>query len=140
LFALADLAGDIWPNLARQAAEGLTISAQETNPIASLLLDLFFLFARTPGHKLFTREIITSLNLWGARPWAESRNGRPVTDIWLSQQLRRYGVKPKNIWKDGQQAKGFDMEDLTEVFRRYIPKSDVEALVKEVTEQQANGG
>jgi hypothetical protein len=41
LLALADLAGGRWPELAREAARGLTARAQEHSPIGSLLMDLF---------------------------------------------------------------------------------------------------
>jgi hypothetical protein len=40
LLVLADLAGGAWPNLAREAALGLTARAQEHSPIGSLLMDI----------------------------------------------------------------------------------------------------
>ena len=44
LLALADLAGGRWPELAREAAIGLTARAQEQSPIGSLLMDVFMAF------------------------------------------------------------------------------------------------
>jgi hypothetical protein len=48
-------------------------------------------------------------------------------------RLRPYGIKPRNIWIGNQQAKGFFREDLMEVFRRYIPKSELQTLVADQT-------
>jgi hypothetical protein len=129
LLALADLAGGEWPGKARKAAEALTKGSNESNPIAALLLDLFIIFAGKD--RLFTRDIVSRLNGFQGRPWSEARKGKPVTDVWLAQQLRPYGVRPKNIWIDGVQSKGFLEEDMMEVFRRYLPKSDVEAFLAE---------
>src|SRR5438034_8765133 len=69
LLALADLAGGEWPDLARQAAVSLSATAQESNPIASLLLDIFVLFALCKGDRLFSRTIVEGLNRIADRPW-----------------------------------------------------------------------
>src|SRR2546427_12607782 len=41
LLALAELAGGDWPERARQAAAGLTASAEENSPMGALLLHIF---------------------------------------------------------------------------------------------------
>jgi putative DNA primase/helicase len=129
LFALADLAGGDWPEKARSAALSLSATAQESNPISTLLLDMFFLFAITPEKRLFTRTLVEGLNTrFPDRPWSEGRNGKPITDQWLSQQLRPYGIKPKTIWIGDASAKGYVEEDLLDTFRRYISLSDYEAV------------
>jgi hypothetical protein len=128
---LAEIAGGDWPAKAREAAAGLTARAQEGNPIGSLLLDIMFLFLRDDRERLFTRELVEGLNWRRDRPWAELRRGRDLTDMWLSQQLRPYGVKPRTMRIGEAMGKGYAMEDLLEVFRRYIPRSEVEALKAE---------
>jgi hypothetical protein len=35
------------------------------------------------------------------------------------------------MWKEGVQAKGYLHEDFKEVFRRYIPRSELEAFRRE---------
>src|SRR5205807_7935228 len=130
LLALADLAGGDWPQKARQAAVSLSASAQESNPIASLLLDIFVLFALSKGDRLFSRTLVEGLNRFTDRPWMEIKSGK-ATERWLSQQLRPYGIKPRTFRIDGTQAKGYLLEDCTDVFRRYIPKSDIKALLAE---------
>ena len=60
------------------------------------------------------------------------RNGKPITDVWLSQQLRPYGIRPSNIWIADNQAKGYLESDFSDVFRRYISRSDVDAFATEI--------
>jgi len=129
LLALADLAGGHWPETARQAAVGLSVSAQQSNPIGSLLLDIFLVFSAGKVERMLTRDLIESLNLFGDRPWLEITNGKGITDRELSQQLRPYGIKPKNLRTGETVAKGYILADCADVFRRYIPKSELEALI-----------
>ena len=106
----------------------VTALAQDHNPIGSLLLDIFRLLRETKHQRIFSRNLVQGLNHFADRPWKSLRHGKEITDIWLSQQLRPYGIKPANITIDGVQAKGYLQDHLMEIFRRYITKSDVEAL------------
>src|ERR1043166_4198961 len=137
LFALADLAGGDWPQKARQAAVGLSASAQESNPISSLLLDIFILFTVAPGHRLFTRDLVFQLNARSPdRPWAESLKGKPVTDLWLAKQLRPYSIKSRTIWIGDEHAKGYEEQDFEDTMRRYVARADFEALKAEWAAQR----
>ena len=46
----------------------------------------------------------------------------------LTRVLRPYGVRFKSIWIGNEAAKGYLMEDFEEAFKRYIPRSEWEAL------------
>ena len=127
LLALADLAGGRWPELARAAAAGLTARAQEYSPIGSLLMDICLVFLLGNTERAFSREIVADLQAAPDRPWNELRKGRGVTEAWLAQQLRPYGVRPRTIRIGEEVAKGYLKEDFGETFRRYIPKAEVEA-------------
>jgi hypothetical protein len=132
LFALADIAGEDWPQLAREAAEGLSKDPHDGNAMGSLLLDIFVIFIESGSEKLFTFEILDWLNHRLHRPWAESRNGREVTDLWLAKQLRPYDIKSRNIRIGENQAKGYHQADFMDAFRRYIPSSETDALREEL--------
>jgi len=131
LLALADLAGGEWSLAARQAVGGLTAKAQENNPIGSLLLDIWVVFLEIGGGRLFTRTLISELNRRADRPWCFMRKGKEINDAWLAEQLRPYEIRPRTIWIGEAQAKGYMKDDFKEVFRRYIPQSEVEALLAE---------
>ncbi len=141
LLAIADLAGGDWPERARAAAVGLTAAAQEESPIGMLLLDLLVMFVQQkhkPGNewmkekdevRMFSRDMVAGLNSSADRPWMVLRKGKAVTELWLSQQLRPYGIRPKTIWIGENAGKGYAEGDFTEVFARYIPKGAAKALI-----------
>ncbi len=138
LLALAELAGGEWPERARQAAISLSASAQDNNPIGSLLMDIWFLYTKAEVDRMFTRTLVDELNRFDNRPWSElvrvrtAKAPQGVTKQWLSQKLQPYGARPKTIRIGEHLAKGYMREDLDEAFRRYIPYSEVEALKAEL--------
>ena len=109
------------------------------NPIGSLLMDIWFLFARAEADKLFSRTLVAGLNECQNRPWAElirvrtARAPQGVTDLWLSQKLRPYGVRPTMLRIGDDLGRGYTHVDFEEVFRRYIPRPEVEALKLELS-------
>ena len=129
LLAIADLAGGDWPQLARQAAIGLSGSSQESSPIGSLLLDIFLVFHISGQDRMFTRTLLEELTTrFADRPWMELRNGKQPTEMWLAQQLRPFGIMPRTLRINDRIAKGYLRDDFTEAFRRYIPQSEIDAL------------
>ena len=78
--------------------------------------------------RMFSRDLAAGLNRFANRPWAEMLKGKEVTELWVSLQLRPYGIRPRTMRNDGERAKGYFLEDFMEVFRRYIPRSEVEEL------------
>jgi len=135
LLAIADIAGGSWPEKARAAAVALTTGAQENSPSTTLLFDIGILFVLLEKERLFTSQIVDGLNQsrFATRPWREARKGKPVTEIWLAQQLRPFGVRPKNLRIDGDQGKGYDVTDLRETFGRYIPQSELDNFKAELS-------
>lgn len=125
---LADLAGGDWPQRARQAAAVLSARAEESNPIGSLLLDVWATVLEHPEKRIFTRDLLSILSARTGRPWYEARNGKEITDIWLAQQLKPYGIKSRTIWIGDHHAKGYTEADLLETCRRYISRTDLDAL------------
>jgi uncharacterized protein DUF3631 len=138
LCAIAELAGGDWPQLARQAAIGLTEAAQERSPIGSLLLDILILFKAGNTDRLFTRALVAGLNNLGERFWAESRAGKPITDLWLAQQLRPYDIRPRSLRIGDAASRGYLETDFADAFKRYVPRSEIEALKADLTTQTEN--
>ena len=68
---------------------------------------------------------------FGGGPWTELTKGKPITDSWLAQRLRRYGIRSKTVRIGEAQAKGYLEEDFQQVFPRYIPKAELRALLAE---------
>jgi putative DNA primase/helicase len=123
LLAIAELAGVEWPEKAREAATGLTCVAQASSPIGALLSDIRECFEASEMDRLFSRTLVEWLRQCKKRPWLEMGHGKLISELWLSHQLRPYGIRPKTMWIGEQAAKGYLLEDFGEVFRRYLPPS-----------------
>ena len=80
------------------------------------------------------------VELWGGPAWVALRKGKAVTDIWLAQRLRQYGLRPKTIWIGETAAKGYLEEDFNEAFRRYVPESAAQALLDNVRAEAQKPG
>jgi putative DNA primase/helicase len=131
LLALAGLAGGEWPTLARHAAVTLSATTPESNPIGALLLDIWQLFVRHKTSRIFSSDLVRLLAALEDRPWQAGRKSRELTELWLAAQLRPFGVRPRNIWIDSEQRKGYLQTDFAEIFTRYVSKSEAEAFFAE---------
>jgi hypothetical protein len=132
LLAIADLAGGDWPAKARNAAVALSASAQEANPIAALLLDVFYLFLQADQKRLFSRTILAKLAALSDRPWQSLKGAKGLNDNWLAQQLRPYGIRPKILRIGEYVGRGYTQTDVEDASRRYVPRSQVEAFKREI--------
>ena len=141
LLALADLAGGHWQKLARDAAVGLAGNLEESNPIGSLLLDIFVAFTLQKAQRLFTRDLLENLKRRSSgRPWTEVRNGKEINDIWLARQLRPFGIRPMTLWIDDNLAKGYRLDQFRDAFKRYISKADLDAFAAECGRDRSVSG
>jgi hypothetical protein len=135
LLALADLAGGSWPELARQAATHLSAGAQDRTPIGSLLLDIFLIYSSLNVDRIFTRDLVEELNLRRHRTWAELLNVKEVTERWLAFQLRPFNIRPRTLRIGEVRGKGYLQEDFKESSRRYVSRSDLDALKAELGQE-----
>jgi putative DNA primase/helicase len=145
LFVLADLAGGDWPRKARQAAEALATGAQGRSPIGAFMLDIYSAMAVANTDRISSRDLVSWLNGFTDRPWHDLPGLRivncgqrkEVTELWLAQQLRPYGIRPKTLRIGDKTPKGYLEADLLEPFRRYVPRSEWEAFKAENERQIA---
>jgi hypothetical protein len=100
--------------------------------MGSLFLDILMLFTAQNTDRLFTRSLVNGLNDFLTRPWAEQRNGKPISDLWLAQQLRPYGIRPRSLRISDVVARGYLKDDFMDSFRRYISRSELDALTTEI--------
>jgi hypothetical protein len=105
--------------------------------MGSRLMDILELFLRSGQDRHFSRTIVEWLKMSEERPWTALKQGKTVTPQWLAQQLHTYGLRPKTMRIGNDRAKGYEREDFTETFRRYIRQSEIEAFKKELREQSA---
>ena len=128
---LADIAGGRWPDLARQAALALSAdAAQESNPSASLLLDVWLQFTEASQDRMASRTLVAKLSSMEDRPWRELLGAKPLTERWLARQLALYGIRPKPMLIGDSLARGYLLQEIEPAFRRYAPKAELDALLE----------
>jgi Protein of unknown function (DUF3631) len=66
-----------------------------------------------------TSEILETLQALDESPWSDLR-GKPLDPRNLATRLSQYDVKAKQIWFGSKQARGYDRDDLKQVWARYL--------------------
>ena len=128
LLGIAERAGGLWPERARNAS--LTLSAENTDietAATRLLWDLRQLFKERATNRLLSEDIVEALVAMEHRSWAEwGKHSEPMSKVQLARLLSHFGIRPKDVrckWPDGKDrvAKGYELsEQLKDVFDRYL--------------------
>jgi hypothetical protein len=121
LFAIGQVIGGHWPQRILEAFEQLTAKAAPGPDMGlELLVDIGRVFKESGAERLFSSALVDSLCALEGRPWASMGNGSvgPISELWLSRQLRRFGVRSRTLRIDGEKAKGYDLADFREAFRK----------------------
>ena len=121
LLAIADIAGDKWPELARDSA--IKISGgyiQKDSMGTELLRDIQKIFSELKDDRISSADLIISLCQDHERPWVNFRDGKPLTNYQLSSLLREYGIQSKSVRFGDHTPKGFMLSQFEEVFVRYL--------------------
>jgi hypothetical protein len=128
LVAVADLAGEDWPDRVRKACARLT--GENTNTEADtaserLLADLRDIFAAETDlfgavSKLTTVAILRKLQAIDEAPWADWY-GKELSARGLAKLLGPYGIRSKK-WRAGDETqRGYLRGDLEDAWHRYVP-------------------
>lgn len=131
LLAIADEAGEHWPETSRAACTHFVLHAgsRDSGSLGvRLLADLRDLYTARRIDRLSSAEILAALAELDEAPWADL-SGKPLDNRRLSRMLARYGVESKNLKQPGGAvAKGYRLQDgLGDAFRRYLPSSATSA-------------
>ncbi|MDB4478185.1 DUF3631 domain-containing protein [Akkermansiaceae bacterium] len=119
LFAVAEIVGsDV---LERIQNAFLKIEGREKSETigTTLLSDIRDCFLSRNMDKIRTKELIGDLISMEERPWESWRGG--FTSRVLSNLLKDFGVRSKDIRISGHVAKGYELAKLKAAFRRYLP-------------------
>ena len=118
LVAIADAAGGRWPVLARAACQSMVAAADradEGQSLAVLLLaDIQREFARRGVSFLSSAELVGALRSVEESPWDDFE----LNPRKLARRLGEFGVKSER--NAAGTLRGYRLEDLTDVFSRYI--------------------
>ena len=127
LLAVADLAGQEWPALARKACVALAgeVDEAENSALIQLLNDLRELFETRKVDRLASSDIAGALGAMEERPWSEWRRGKPLTQRQLAKLLAPLRIGPRTIRIGDGTSKGYLLEQFTDPFSRYLPLRSV---------------
>jgi hypothetical protein len=124
LITIADVAGRDWSERARCAFALLTASVdQDPQGVGVMLLaDIRQVFNEAHATRLFSKALVEKLIALTDRPWGEIRTKieKPITENWLAQRLKPFGVAPKTLRIGDERAKGYELQDFQEAFERYL--------------------
>ena len=133
LFAIADLAGGLWPRKARDAAVKLTREYNAPSPGKVCLAKFFEFFL---GHGVRTSDdklLLTSKQveaLFAAteeeEEWCNYKNkGRPINRWEIAALLKPFGIRPGNIHPRGGKTtdRGYDAAWFTKAFKHWLGKT-----------------
>ena len=118
LLGIATVAGGDWYKTAANAALALSANESDDNIQILLLAEVQRIFREKGEEILTTGEIISDLNENEEAPWADWDKG--MTAKKLGGILKGFGVKSGRHRKDGDQKRGYALEELRPVFDRYL--------------------
>jgi putative DNA primase/helicase len=122
LLAIAMIAGDEWLQIAKTAS--LKLSGNENTSQTTgteLLADIQLIFRNNDDDRISTMDLINDLCRDDERPWKTYSKGFPITARLLAHKLKPFGISSKTIRIGDDTAKGYEKEQFTEAFSRYIP-------------------
>jgi hypothetical protein len=123
LLAIADLAGDIWPAHAREAAVELSTGALiEDDSLGVLLLaDVKAVYEAAAVDRLSSASLVSALNDLAESPWGEWNKGKGLTQNRLAGLLRRFDVRSRTVrLHDETTPKGYRRDQFSDAWGRYL--------------------
>jgi putative DNA primase/helicase len=126
LLAIAEAAGGDWKKLAAQTARSIekVKATFETSIGVQLLSNIKKLFESNGQDCMTSQQMVADLIADPEHPWAEYRNGRPLSQKQLANPLNGYGIYSETIHPAGlPHAKGYRPDQFTELFDRYLASS-----------------
>jgi hypothetical protein len=124
LTAIADHAGNHWPERARAAVLALTAEADDNGNGSTrirLLADCRTAFGNDTA--LSTITLLERLKTDPEAPWNE-HGPAGLTAMKLGHMLREYDIRSRNIRFTDGQAKGYYRAEFTDAWARYCPTPD----------------
>ena len=91
-----------------------------------LLGDIRSVFAARPhADRIGSTDLAIELGAMEGRPWAEWRNGKPITAAGLARMLAPFGISPGTRRDGSETFKGYLLADFDEAFARYLADQTV---------------
>jgi hypothetical protein len=122
LLAIADLAGDAWPALARAAAVELStgLEAEDASLGVELLTDVRRIFDSLGAEKISLKDLASKLAEIEEAQWGDMR-GREITGRDVGRMLKPYRIRARSVRLGSERtARGFKREQFEDAWARYL--------------------
>jgi putative DNA primase/helicase len=133
LLAIAAHAGGEWPPKARRAAIKLSKVDDVTSIGVQALAAIKVAFDGQqegfeedythlePLERISSADLAATLGADMTGPWAEWKNGKPITQVQLARVLKPFGIAPEVIWlKGGGTPRGYKRSQFEDAWERYL--------------------
>ena len=134
LLALAAVVAGEWPKLAYEAAQILSSDMDDDDEAQAsgveLLHDVRTIFNRAPSTTQFipATDLLFQLLRLEDSPWAQFRNGKPLTAHQLGRMLRKFRIRSQQTWVSGggtgQNLKAYYRASFQDTWDRYLPPDE----------------
>lgn len=121
LLQVAYVAGGYWPDAATKAALKIFKASQGSQSTANeLLADIQEIFETKHTSKISTTDLIKFLIEDEEKYWLTYNRGKQLTPRQLASKLKDYGIYSKTVRLGYETAKGYELDQFTDVFERYL--------------------
>jgi putative DNA primase/helicase len=128
LFAIAEVAGETWPERARKAARVLSDALESRSVFEETLAAIKDMIGERD--EIASKEIVDRLVQIEGGLWAEcGKDRKPITQNALARLLKPYKVFPVDIGPEWKRRKGYKRSQFAQLFEAYLhlptpPQSD----------------
>jgi hypothetical protein len=117
LFAIADVAGGMWPARVREIAAAVDAARAEQSTGVLLLADCKAAFDEKGADRLPSEELTVYLVGLEERPWPEFKSGKPLSQAQLARLLGKFEIRSDTIrFSPGRTAKGYYLSAVKDAF------------------------
>lgn len=140
LLAIADAAGEDWPQRARDACKAMTGAAAEDGEQESartaLLRDIRTVFSERKGDEITSADLCEALAADDGGPWAAyGKSEKPISPVGVARLLRPFRIRSKDIRNGTIVRKTYEKKAFADAWARYLPP---ERPIQAATPQQSN--
>lgn len=119
LLAVADLAGEEWPERARRAAVSLSTAAAEPQEFSVMALHDVWTLLELRGPRIRTEDVVAALVRLEERPWSAYPKDRCLDARTLAGLLKSFGIRPRDARIDGGIHKTYGRDQFLDAISRY---------------------